>query len=160
LSYALENSCTPALWEKCVEVHDEYPINQRGGPLLFSIMMRLLQSNSDSAVQYLINSVKNLKISNYEGENMSKVVSLIRGAYKRLKMITRVPDEFPQWVLQALQTSSVESFNESFAHLQRNVEVVETLSSGAVIPKYQQVEKMLEIAQKLFMDLVKFSITM
>jgi hypothetical protein len=28
---ALENSCTEQLWEKCVEAHDEYPFDQRGG---------------------------------------------------------------------------------------------------------------------------------
>jgi Zinc knuckle len=121
---------------------------------MFSIMMRLLQSHSDNAVQYLINSIKNLKILNYEGENVSKVVSLVRGAYKRLRMITKVPDEFPQWVLQALQTSTVEPFNESFAHLQRNIEVVETLSSGLAVPKYPQVENMLQVAQKLYLDMV------
>jgi hypothetical protein len=79
---ALENSCTEQLWEKCVEAHDEYPVDQRGGPLSFSIMMQLLQSHSDNAVPYPINSVKNLKISGYDGENVSKVVSLIQGVYK------------------------------------------------------------------------------
>jgi hypothetical protein len=74
---ALENSCTEQLWEKCVEARDEYRVDQRGRPLSFSIMMRLLQSHSDNAVQDLINSVKNLKISGYEGKNVSKVVSLI-----------------------------------------------------------------------------------
>jgi hypothetical protein len=93
---ALENSCTKQLWEKVVEVHDEYPVEQRGRPLMFSIMTRLLQSHSDNVVQYFINSIKNLKILNYKGENISKVVSLVRGAYKRLKMITKVTNEFPQ----------------------------------------------------------------
>jgi hypothetical protein len=61
-----ENNCTEALWEKVVEIHDEYPAKQRGGLLAFIIMMKLLQSHTDSAAQYLINSVKNLKISSYE----------------------------------------------------------------------------------------------
>jgi hypothetical protein len=97
-------------------------------------MMRLLESSSDMAVQYLINSVKNTKITNFQGENMSKVVSLIRGAHKRLKNITRLPVEFPQWVLQVLQTSLVPEFNSSVADLQRNIKVVETLSAGKTVP--------------------------
>jgi hypothetical protein len=56
-----ENNCTKGLWDK-------------GGPLLFIIMMKKLQSH-DSAVQYLINSVKNLKISNFEGENASMALA-------------------------------------------------------------------------------------
>lgn len=153
----LENNCTEALWEKCSEAHEEYPAKQRGGPLLFLIMMKLLQSHSDHAVQYLINSVKNLKISNFEGENVSKVVSLVRGAYKRLKSITKLPEEFPQWVLQLMQTSSVTPFNDSFSHLQRNIEVVETLSSGQVTPLYPTVESMLQVAQKLYLDMISTS---
>jgi hypothetical protein len=150
----LENNCTENLWEKCVEAHDEYPIEQKGGPLMFSIMMRLLMSHSDNAVQYLINSVKNLQIRNFEGENVSKVVSLIRGAYKRLKIITKVPEEFPQWVLQVLQTSMVDSFNESFAHLQRNIEVVDTLLAGRTIPKYPPIENTLQVAQLRYMEML------
>jgi hypothetical protein len=67
---SLETNSTPELWEKCAEIHDQYPLDQQGGPLMLSIMMRLLQSHSDNAVQYLINSVKNLKITHFEGENV------------------------------------------------------------------------------------------
>jgi hypothetical protein len=72
-----ENNCTKGLWEKCLEDYDEFELEEKGGPLLFIIMMKKLQSHTDSAVQYLINSVKNLKISNFEGENVSRVVSSI-----------------------------------------------------------------------------------
>jgi hypothetical protein len=36
----LENNTTEELWEKYLEAHDEYPAEKRGGPLLFSIMMK------------------------------------------------------------------------------------------------------------------------
>jgi hypothetical protein len=65
---------------------------------------------------------------NFQGENVSKVVSLIPGAHKRLKNIMKLPVEFLQWVLQVLHTSSVPEFNDAFAHLQRNIEAVEMLS--------------------------------
>jgi hypothetical protein len=81
----LENNCTEQLWEKVIEIHDEFLTIQRGGPLAFLIMMQLLQGHTDSAVQYLLNSVTNLKISSAEGEKVNEVVSLIRGAYRRLK---------------------------------------------------------------------------
>lgn len=150
----LENNCSEGLWEKCIEAHDEYSSEERGGPLIFSIMMRLLQSQSDSAVQYLINSVKNLQIRNFEGENVSKVVSLVRGAYKRLKSITKLPEEFPQWVLQLLQTSTVPAFNEGFSHLQRNIEVVDMLMNNTLVPTYPSIENMLAVAQRRYLEMI------
>jgi hypothetical protein len=52
-----------------------------------------------------------------------------------------------------LQTSSVQAFNEVFSHLQRNIEVVETLSAGKATPTYPPIENMLQIAQKMYLDL-------
>lgn len=150
----LENNCTESLWEKVIETHDEFDAAERGGPLAFLIMMRMLQSHTDAAVQYLLNSVKNLKITAYEGENVSKVVSLIRGATRRLKsVLTNLPEEYPQWVLYVMQTSTVPSFNQSFAHLQQTVEVVEPLLKDQVKPIYPSVEIMLRMAEKRYLDL-------
>jgi hypothetical protein len=53
------------LWGKCPEDYDEYQPEKQGGTLLFIIMMKKLQSRTNSSVQYLINSVKNLKISGF-----------------------------------------------------------------------------------------------
>jgi Zinc knuckle len=148
-----ENNCTKGLWEKCLEDYDEYEPEEKGGPLLFIIMMKKLQSHTDSAVQYLINSVKNLKISNFEGENVSRVVSLIRGANKRLKNVTTLPEEFPKWVLLVLQTSSVEGFNTAFSHIKREIEVVTPLRMRTSIPIYPPIEDMLRMAEKLYLDM-------
>jgi Zinc knuckle len=147
-----ENNCTKGLWEKCLEDYDEYALEEKGGPLLFLIMMKKLQSHTDSAVQYLINSVKNLKISNFEGENVSRVVSLIRGANKRRRNVTILPEEFPKWVLMVLQTSSVEDFNKTFSHLKRTIEVVTPLVTR-LPPSYPSIEEMLRMGEKLYLDM-------
>jgi hypothetical protein len=148
-----ENNCTKGLWEKCLEDYDEFEPEEKGGPLLFIIMMKKLQSHTDSAVQYLINSVKNLKISSFEGENVSRVVSLIRGANKRLKNVTTLPEEFPKWVLMVLQTSSVEGFNTAFTHLKREIEVVTPLRMRTSISNYPPIEDMLRMAERLYLDM-------
>jgi Zinc knuckle len=148
-----ENNCTKGLWEKCLEDYNEYEPEEKGGPLLFIIMMKKLQSHTDSAVQYLINSVKNLKISNFEGENVSRVVSLIRGANKRLRNVTTLPEEFPKWVLLVFQTSTVDDFNKVFAHLKGEIEVVRPLMSSSTRPNYPTVEEMLHMAEKLYLDM-------
>jgi hypothetical protein len=42
-------------------------MEERGGPLFFKLLMDLLQNNSTEAAEYLVNVVKNLKITNFDG---------------------------------------------------------------------------------------------
>jgi hypothetical protein len=149
----LENNTTEALWEKCLEEYEEYPQNQRGGPLMFLIIMKKLQSHTDLAVQYLTNSIKNMKITNFEGEDVNRATSLIRGAHKRLKMISKVPEEYPQWVLQVFQTTTVSEFNQAFAPIKREVEVVQPLMSKTIKPVYPSIEDLVKMAEKLYTNL-------
>ena len=100
--YHFENNMTHKLFDKCFECYDTYPPIKQGGPLLFVIMMKMLISSSEKATQHLKDMVKNLKIANFKGENVLRVVSLIRGAYKRLKWIKRVPDCFVGQILTVL----------------------------------------------------------
>jgi hypothetical protein len=48
--------------------------------------------------------------------------------------------------------SSVPRFKDSFLHLQRNIEVVDTLASGRTKPKYPPIENTLSVATKLHTD--------
>jgi hypothetical protein len=68
------------LVSKINETYFSYPDEQRGGPLFFKITMDSLQNNSEESAEYLISTVKSLKLTNFDGENVEKVVSLIRGA--------------------------------------------------------------------------------
>ncbi len=74
----LENNTTEQLWDKCMEAYSNYTAAEKGGPLMFLIIMKKLQVDTDMAVQYLQNSVKTLKITNFDGENVSRVVSLFQ----------------------------------------------------------------------------------
>lgn len=148
----LENNTTAALWEKCLEVYEEYEPEEKGGPLMFLIIMHKLQNHTDAAVQYLLNSVKNMKITNFEGENVSRVSSLIRGAYKRLKLVSSTHEDLPKWVLQVFQTSTVTEFNQAFAHIQRDVEVVKPLLTKKPA-EYPTIEDMVKMAEKLYLNL-------
>jgi hypothetical protein len=91
-----------------------------------------------------------LKISNFERENVSRVVSLIQGANERLKNFTNLPEEFPKWVLLVLHTSSVEDFKKTFSHLKRTNEVVTPLTTR-LPPSYPSIEEMLRVAEKLYL---------
>jgi hypothetical protein len=69
--------------------------------------------------------VKSLKLTNFDGENVEKVVSLIRGAVNCLENLkTRtgkgaLPSDMPEHLIKVFQTSSVVAFNQLFEHFNR-----------------------------------------
>jgi hypothetical protein len=79
-------------------------------------MMRKIQYDTKDAVRYLQEGVKKMKLTNFEGENVERAVSLLRGAERRLRNTeSGVPQDFSKWVLDIFQTSSVDAFNAQFA---------------------------------------------
>ena len=74
------NNMDEQLKNKCAETYRDFPGDMKGGPLLFKIMMDELQINSDAAGQALIAILKKLRIDQLEGENVNKVVGLVRDA--------------------------------------------------------------------------------
>jgi uncharacterized protein YaaW (UPF0174 family) len=134
---------------KVNETYSEYPTAECGGPLFFKIMMDKLQNNSEDAATYLISVVKSLKITDYDGENVDNVVSLVRGTHKRLLNLksrtqkSLLPDDFAETLLQVFQTSSVPEFNTLFAHEKTQLELTE-LRTGE--KKYPAISDILSFA--------------
>ena len=120
------NNVEEKLATKVKETYLKYPAEQRGGPLFFKIMIDILQKSSSEAAQYLISTVKGINISNYDGENIEQVVSLIRGATSRLDNLfdgkgdSLIPKDFDEDLIRIFQTTSVPEFNDLFAQLSRN----------------------------------------
>jgi hypothetical protein len=83
------------------------------------MMMNHLLSDTEEAAISLNNRVKKFGIKTVEGENIFRVVSLLRGAVKRLQHINKMPEDIVRTLLNVMQTSSVESFNQQFNHLQK-----------------------------------------
>ena len=151
----LENNMTHRLFDKCFERYDTYPPIQQGGPLLFVIMMKTLVSSSEEATQHLKDMVKNLKSADFKGENVLRVVSLIRGAYKCLKWIKRVPDRFVDQILTVLQTSSVPTFNKYFEHYSHTFSMLMDMAEMDWREKdVMDIDKLLRIAEKKYNSLV------
>ena len=119
------NNMDEELKNKCAETYRDFPGDQKGGPLLFKIMMDELLINSDAAGQALVAILKKLRIDQLEGENVNKVVGLVRAAVNRLGNIKNpvtgknaIPDDLNEILLKVLQTSSVTEFNSIFAHIE------------------------------------------
>lgn len=124
---ALKSNTEPSLWNKCLEIYDEYPRHCQGGPLMLSILLTRIQNVSESAIANHLEKVSRLKISKLEGENVDEAISLIKTAHSILISASTpdqnfVPDDFPKTVLKVLQTSSVSDFNMIFKEEQREAE--------------------------------------
>ena len=151
----LENNMTYKLFNKTFKRYKAYPILQQGGPLLFIIMMKTLISSSDEATDYLKSMVKQLKITDFKGEYVPRVVSLLRAVYKRLRWIKKVPTDFPKTILKVFQTSSVPEFNDYFAHyasqytMMRDIAEIERATFRPM-----EVDPILRIAEKTYHSLL------
>ena len=149
----LENNTTEQLWDKCMEAYANYSAAEKGGPLMFLIIMKKLQVDTDMAVQYLQNSVKTLKITNFDGENVSRVVSLIRGAHKRLQGVgkSKVPLDFSKQVAMVLQTSTVSEFNDIFSYVVTKAEVETQIKPGE--DHWPKIDVLLDLAESKYLEL-------
>ena len=103
-------------------------------------MIDILQNNSEEAMAYLINKVKGLKLTNFDGEDVTKVVSLMRGAMSRLGNIntksgkSTLPDDFAETLLEVFKTSSVAEFNALSMHFSIQTQLANFLNSSANRP--------------------------
>jgi hypothetical protein len=149
----LINNTDDNLVLKINETYLSYPVEERGGPLFFKLLMDLLQNNSTEAAEYLVNVVKNLKITNFDGENILKVVSLIRGAVKRLTNLkdatgqTALPKDLPNHLLDVFQTLSVEDFNSLFKHFHLQSQIATFRQKKASTPTINEI---LEFAESQY----------
>ena len=114
-----QNNVSEDLVMKISETYDTFKAGEQGGPLFFILMMNHLLSDTEEAAQSLNEGVKNFSIKSVQGENIYRVVSLLRGAMKRLQHINKMPDDMVKTLLNVMQTSSVDAFNAQFNHIQK-----------------------------------------
>ena len=113
-----QNNMDDHLCTKCLEEYKEFHPVQQGGPLMFFLIIRRIQSSSETAIEHLKKQIKNLKLRDLPGENVDTIVSLIQTTYQALEDAstpehTYIPTDFPQTILKVLQTSSVRRFNDA-----------------------------------------------
>ena len=112
-----EYNVAPDVAEKVNELYMLYPIETRGGPLYFILLMNQLLSQTEEAVLALQLRLKKLNLKNIPGENVDKAISLARAAILRLETFNKTPEDLVRNLLKSFQTTSVTSFNEVFRHM-------------------------------------------
>lgn len=99
-----ENNCSPALFEKVSETYDSYSEAEKGGPLFFIIMVNAIMSQTEEASLSLQSRLKRIDLKDFPGENVDKVVGLLRAVIRRLRLFNRVPEDLIRTLLRIFQT--------------------------------------------------------
>ena len=85
-------------------------------------MLYALQENSAETSKYLVNVIKNLKITDYYDNNVEIIITLIYGVVSCLRNLVYAnsksasPDDFADYLLDVFKTTSVSKLNALFLH--------------------------------------------
>jgi hypothetical protein len=93
---------------------DDYKI---GGATFFKIAIDCITSMSHTVSMFLSIKITKLTIKQFDGENVIKVISALRGACQRHTMSGMLPPHLPIILYKIFQSSSCVQFNSFFAAL-------------------------------------------
>jgi hypothetical protein len=113
----VSNSCDPDLRQRVTERLigiDDYEI---GGTTFLKIALECITSMSHTVSMSLSIKITKLTIKQFDGENVIKVISALRGATQRLTMSGMLPPHLPIILYRIFQSSSCVQFNNFFAAL-------------------------------------------
>ena len=127
------SNCDYDLHDKVMENLKLADIAEKGGPLFFIFMMRQLLSNSREAAKNLETKIATFKVSKVKGEDISQVVSHLKGALQRLIHMKQYNIKNPAHeeffrnmhgrLLEVFQTTSVAQFNGLFHMYASNIKL-------------------------------------
>ena len=131
----LKNNTDDTLWAKCLSQFEQFPVKAQGGPLMFVLLMRRIQNTTETALSHLVEMIKRIKLSTIEGENVEKVVLLVKAALKLVNRasktdVVHLPLDFPKTLLDVYQTSSVPAFNHLFHRLVEEAQTSQYINGG------------------------------
>ena len=86
---------------------------------MLQLILSMIHNAAEQHMGHLKLKVTNVKISEQEGEDVDKVVSLLSACYKTFESastqgFSRIPVEWEKRLLGIFQTTSVEEFNKTF----------------------------------------------
>jgi hypothetical protein len=117
--HALKQNIDPTLMSRLQPKYDAFPSEERGGPLLFILLMNELMFTTESAIKELREQVEKYKINKVPGEDIKKVAGVLLAVSKRIWYSKHLsfPEGYVDTIITILQSSSVPSFNEQFRNV-------------------------------------------
>ena len=114
--HSLENNTDPSFFHALNQIYQKYDEVQRGGPLLFVLVMNELLFTNESSISALAKQIKDYKINKIPGENIKNIASIMLSVSRRIwySKKKKFPERYVEELLNALQTTSVPPFNAQF----------------------------------------------
>lgn len=139
------NSCDETLRDKLIESTRGWDVTHKGGPTFLKLLMRLIVATSEKSLRSLLDKVAKLKLSDFNGEDVRKAVSFIRGAVLILKDNKALPSDFLILVLRTFRQTTCTNFSTFVGLLEHNVELKMTALS---------LEDILQLFEKKYTDML------
>lgn len=117
------NSCDDALRDKLIESTRGWSAAHKGGPTYLKLLMGLIVATSEKSLRSLLDKVGTLKLSDFNGEDVNKAVSFLRGAILILRDNDALPNDFGTLILKIFKQTSCDDFKSFVGLLEHNVEL-------------------------------------
>jgi hypothetical protein len=96
-------------------------------------------ATTEDATKVLEEQIRNFSLKTIEGENVKKAKQLLLSGIHRLEQVNQLPTDIVLVLIKVFQTSSVEEFNNMFAHLESRRDIEQIFFKGGnkyVSPQY------------------------
>ena len=148
----VEASCEPGLRERVNERMMGIDPFTLGGATYFKYAMMCITSMSYTVSMTLSIHLTKLTIKQFEGEDVLKLISFLRGAIQRLTMNDMLPPHMPYLIYQMFQTSSCEQFNSFFASLYAREQADVAVAGGTT---QLEIETLFQLADQQYRTYVE-----
>ena len=137
-------SSDPNLRRKILEKTSDLGPLEQGGPAYFFFMIQTILHVSEEGARVMLKKLQTMKLSSFQGEDVDKVVSLLRASLERLDAINKTPFDIEKQLFKVFRSCSVPEFSEFFKTMEFN----HALGTSAF-----SVEEILSIAEDQYQKL-------
>ena len=142
---AIRNSCDRDLQNILDAKMLRYPNHERFGPIYFYELVNQMTSVDSKAVRAITQELTSLKVTDSDGQSISKIVKLIRSTLGWLAMVNMTPPDIFAITYNILETCTVPDF----------LLFLKTLTTNAMLNKHKlQVEDLLLQAEDYYRSLI------
>jgi Zinc knuckle len=106
----LLNSCDEKLRDRLHETTRHWPVYYQTGPVLFKLMTQDIMVHTASLMRTVLNILLKLGVKDFDGENVSNCVTVVRGLVEQLENSSAMPHDAIQIVGDVFRHTSVDDF--------------------------------------------------
>ena len=158
--YLLFNHMEAGLRDTVVREYNSFSDNQKGGPLLFKIMMNVLIQGNETSLQALVVTVGKYNIAIDAKDDVREALQILQAAGKAIiSMRTDAsnpgfPPNFVETCLKTMATTSCEEFNNCMTLLLKDAEHLRKLGRSSSITNDETgLQQAISFAGKTLTDL-------